>query len=62
MKHSQNVNDIWGDEIDDAIRALDQLANVGAIELRNHSARLGKPLESIGGGEKSLYMKRGIPG
>jgi hypothetical protein len=45
------VNDTWGDEIDDAIRALDQLANVGAIELRNDSARLGKPLEAVGGGK-----------
>lgn len=42
--------------------ALDHLANVGSVKLRNHSARLGEPLEVIRGGEKSLHMKRGIPG
>lgn len=62
MKHGEHVNDTRGDEIDNAIRALDQLANVGAVQLRNYSAGLGKPLEAIGGGEKPLHMKRCIPG
>lgn len=62
MKHCQCVNDIGGDEIDDAIGALNHLANVGPAKLRDHSARLGKPLEAIGGSEQSLHMERCIPG
>ena len=41
---------------------LNHFANVGPSKLRDHSARLGKPLEPVAGSEKSLHMERRIPG